>query len=282
MHIYKQLDDGKIIPKHYTPYAKPRIENGQEVLRPSTLSDFKKWFKKGERVAPSVTTILDIFAKHALTEWKINQHLDQAYYAYLGAINMPDHIPPIPHGEPDLYIKEIKRLTELQMNVAPSRGTDFHNDMERYTLGEIVINSEEDEKTLSVCQDVANLILEKTGKERRFWKPEINVYSDLGYAGQCDLFIPRDLDSHSWVIDYKTKQFAKQWKPKKMGYGDSHCAQLAAYGMELEPSGSFKAANIFVCLETGEIEWHEWSSEELIKWFEYFQLALDAWRIKNL
>lgn len=273
MHIYKQLDDGKIIPKHFTGYAKPRIENGREVLRPSTLSDFKKWLKKGERVAPSVTTILDIFAKHALVEWKINQHLEQAF-----------RTPTVDHGgdlKPEWWIKEVKCLTELQMDVAPSRGTDFHNDMETYVKSEEVRIDDR----FDICSDVHSLIVKKTGKGIDFWKPEINVYSDLGYAGQCDLFIPRDfdsMDSHSWVIDYKTKQFAKQWKPKKMGYGDSHCAQLAAYGMELEPSGSFKAANIFVCLETGEIEWHEWSSEELIKWFEYFQLALDAWRIKNL
>jgi hypothetical protein len=280
MHIYEKLSDGKIIPQHFVEMTSRPGE-----LRPSRITDFKKMVKSGRKVSPSVTTILDVFNKPALINWKIDQHLkvarDHAWAVKAENASIP---------EIDDYIKEVKRRTELEMDKAPSLGTDFHKDMEDFISAYQDATAIKGKDAYKLCQSVAALIYEKTGKPVRFWQSEVNVFSDLGYAGQCDLFIPRDFDSqdtHSWVIDYKTKQFAHQFKDKngkkkKLAYGDSHCAQLAAYGMELEPSGLFRAANIFVCLETGEIEWHEWSSEEITKWFEYFQMGLSAWQIKFL
>ena len=63
---------------------------------------------EGKRVAPSVTTILDVVGKPALENWKIDQHLEQAHKAgdYGSNVDLQD------------YIKEIKRLTQDRMDRA--------------------------------------------------------------------------------------------------------------------------------------------------------------------
>ena len=212
-HFYQQLDDGAIKPRHYTGYAKPRIENGQEVLRPSTVSDLRKWLKNGEKVAPSVTTILDVLAKPGLVNWQIDMHLEQAHILkvddYVGAnekgINLFDD-----------FKKEVKRLAAEQMDKAPKAGTDFHALMETFLKGHTETLTSDN---YNLCSSVFDLICEKTGisDEDLYDIPEClsieeNIFSDLGYAGQMDLGIFADFakwdegspnygKSPDWVID---------------------------------------------------------------------------------
>lgn len=270
MHIYERTNNS-IESRHYVEMSTRPGE-----LRPTRITDFRKWIKEGRSVAPSVTTILDIYSKPALTNWKIDQHLK---LAYRGDVDwaLDDK------SEAD-YIKEIKRLAEIEMDRAPSAGTDFHKDMEK-----AIIDYQSGAMPKDLELKVIELIQEKTDcKSLSYWNSEINVFSDLGYAGQCDLFIEPVFDSghqyqEAWIIDYKTKQTADKFKPGKMAFWDSHLAQLMAYGMELDPSGMFNCANVFVCLETGEIDFHVWDDESLkTKAWEYFQCALEAWNIKNL
>lgn len=274
MHIYQKLDDGQIIPQHFVVNKAASEREQREVLRTATVTDFRKMLKEGKNVNPSVTSLLEIYNKYSLNEWQIKQHLK---YLYLNGCD--SHAGEwIDVEQEDNFIKWLsatRKQVKEELDKAPKAGTDFHKDMEKYIEGEI--DATED----SLCYKVHKKIFQETGGIGiDFWQTEVNIFSDLGYSGQCDLFIPSETN---WIIDYKTKQFSHQWKPKKMGYWDSHLTQLMAYGMELDPSCQFRCANVFVCLETGEIDFHEWTDENLkTKAWEYFQCALEAWKLKNL
>ena len=208
--------------------------------------------------------------KEALNRWKEGIFINAAY-----------ELNPSDYETVEDWNKAVREKGTDQMSAAPDAGTDFHANMEAFIKRELDLNHPQ----FDLCRDVGNLIFDKTGKEMTSWQSEINVFSDLGYAGQCDLFIPREFDSqdaHSYVIDFKTKQFKEGWKPKKMAYWDSHLSQLMAYGMELDISCQFIPINIFVCLETQEIEWQEWTDEKKkTKAWEYFLAALNVFQVKN-
>lgn len=256
MHVYEKTEKG-IEPRHYVEMTT------KEGLRPTRITDFRKWRKEGKPVAPSVTTILDVFAKPALTNWLIDQYVNTAY-----------ELDPANYQEAGLWNDAVRYKADMEKDKAPQAGTDFHELMETFTAGAFTGTPEEAE----LCSSVVDVIETNTMLPIQYWQAEVNVFSDKGYAGQCDLFIKGERGRPDWVIDYKTKQFEHQFK-KKLAYPDSHCSQLAAYGNEL--SDNYRAANVFVCLETGAVKWHEWTQDELVKWFEYFMLALKAWEIKN-
>jgi hypothetical protein len=112
-HYYIQADKG-VEPRHYVPMASRPDE-----MRPTRITDVRKWWKADEFVVPSVTTIQNVLAKDALVNWKIDQHLheawkDQADDSGSTWVSFPD------------YKTEIKRKTEIEMDKAPSAGTDFH------------------------------------------------------------------------------------------------------------------------------------------------------------
>jgi len=263
-HFYSLEDDGVIKPRHFTSYAKPRIVNGREVLRASTVGDLRKWLKNGEKCAASVTTILDVLAKPALVNWQIDRHLEQVYDKGVDLLKQDSF---------DSFKKEVKRLAQEQMDKAPKAGTDFHNSMDLCVQNIL----DEDVGHYDLCQKVINLIEDKSeityGKR---WRPEVNIFSELGYAGQADLIL--EGEAETWIIDYKTKETAAKFKPKKMHY-DNHAQQLAAYGFDVDTK--FRAANIFVCLETGELDWHEWKQEDLTRGFEVFMSCLNIYYIIN-
>jgi len=101
------------------------------------------------------------------------------------------------------------------------------------------------------------------------------------YGGQVDLIAPNAflIDQPNWIIDYKTKQTADKFKPGKMVY-DEHGMQLAAYrkGLKLPRA---RCANVFICLEDGQIDFHEHKEEELQKGWEMFQCCLKLWQLQN-
>lgn len=260
-HYYSQLDDGVVIPRHFVKNLKQSKEQGAEVLRPTRITDVRKWWKEGQNVAPSVTTVMDVLAKHALVNWKIDQHLQVAWSHY-------ERLEPL-LGDDEKYIKEVKRITEANMDVAPSAGTDFHGLMEAHVKGEL----QEDQKDWVLCHKVVMAIGEKIENyDSHKWQTELNFVSGLGYGGQVDLH------PSGWIIDYKTKQLAEKFKPGKMAY-DDHRTQLAAYR---EGIGQPKArcANVFVCLEDGQIDFHEHKEEDLQKGWSIFQHALAIWNLQ--
>lgn len=240
----------------YTKEAEPRhfveMKTRPGELRPTRVSDAKK-----EKWLPSVTTVLDVLGKPALINWKIDQHLIQAHG--------------MPHGYGlDEYISEVKMRTENQMDKAPQAGTDLHNLMEEYWLK----REESSSEAHRVCYPVYEKIISHTGYLPA--EPEVKFSHPLGFAGMTDLVMAAATE---WVIDYKTKQTADKFKPGKMAYPD-HSRQLAAYRNGLRMPKA-RCANVFVCLEDGQIDFHEHKEEDLQKGWETFKDCLRIWQREN-
>lgn len=230
MHFYTKTEDGAVEPRHF-------VENKSSGgLRPSRTTDAKKALMHGEKWMPSITGIIGLLDKPALLNWKVDKHLEQAY-AFPAETDC------------ESWIKEIKVKTSEAMEAAPQAGTDFHQIMEDYMNGKEV-----PAEFHRHCVAVEMVVLDNCGTQE--WQTEKMLISEIGYGGTADLI------SDEWTIDYKTKQFAKQWKPGKMAYTD-HARQLAALNMADSAGRDRRAANVFICLETGEVEFYEHESEAL-------------------
>ena len=257
MHFYIQTDSG-VQPRHFVEMSSRPGE-----LRPSRISDMRKATERGEIWYPSVTTILDVLAKPALTNWKIDQHLDMAWERIMGESKYEELVK-------DDYIAEIKRLTELKMDVAPAAGSDIHKSIERFAKQEMT----KDDPDYRLCHDVFTMITANAFMDVRTpLESEIKFVNPLGYGGQVDL------SCESWIIDIKSKQFADKFKPGKMAY-DEHRMQLAAYREGLQRSKEH-TANVFICLENGAIDFHEHSEQDMQKGWRLFQHALGIWQEQN-
>jgi len=268
-HFYQRTENG-IKPRHF---VENKSGKNKGKLRASTLRDAKSALKRGERWLPSVTTIQGILDKPGLNNWKVDQHLqtflDLMYMDNTGCNVALGEIEP--EWDDEKILKFIKGRTQERLDLAPKAGTDIHQVLEDYFTGSGFpdVGTE-----LTICKNVeqglrANGILAlNMGCEKYF------TDDSIGYAGCADVIT---IEGDSWVIDYKSKQEASKFKPGKMAYPE-HAQQLAAYGKAFF-DGKFRAANIFICLETGEIDFHEHSWEELERGFEVFKHALEIYKI---
>lgn len=249
MHFYEATETG-VEARHFVPLVSRPGE-----IRPTRISDVRKMWAEGRDVVPSVTTVLNVLAKPGLENWKIDRHLTVAFDA---AINM---------NQRDDWIAEVRRLTELEMDKAPTAGSDLHKSLEEFFRG----NLDDSHDDYRICHGVHQSIEMITGY--RGWEAERRFVSPLGYGGQVDLC------GGDWVIDFKTKQTADKFKPGKMAF-DEHVMQLAAYreGLGLPRA---KAANVFICLEDGQVNFHEHTEEELQRGWRMFQHALALWQEQN-
>src|SRR5690606_38222658 len=73
MHFYEQTETG-VEARHFVPL----VSRPQEI-RPTRISDVRKWWAQGREVYPSVTTVLQVLAKPGLQNWIVDQHLRQAW-----------------------------------------------------------------------------------------------------------------------------------------------------------------------------------------------------------
>lgn len=253
-HFYVQTENG-VEPRHFVPMASRPDE-----LRPTRITDVRKMWKAGEVVVPSVTTILSILDKPALKNWLIDQHLQQAHtlvadYVQTGSV-------------PDVgtFINQSKHRAEQEMSKAPDAGTDIHKVLEDYML-----TGKKRKGFEGICENVDLEISRHCGDLS--WECEkYFMNEEFGFGGCVDLV-------GDWVIDYKTKQTADKFKPGKMAYPE-HSRQLAAYRAGLETPKA-RAANIFICIETGEVDFHEHTEEQLAQGWEVFRRALEIWQITN-
>jgi len=243
-HFYYKDEEG-IKPYHFVPMAKDPART-----RPTRVTDVKKLKKeKGLIAVPSVTTVLNILDKPALVNWKVDKHLEQAYE---NEVNKR-------HGEYcDEYIKRIKAITREEMDKAPKAGTDIHKVLEDHLFSDVIAGVAEVE--LDIIDNIES-DLNLNGIDKDDIEREKYILDDVyGYAGCADLIVNGKFDN--WVIDYKSKQTADKFKVGKMAYPE-HSRQLAAYGVHCFGENNFRAANIFICLETGDIDFHEHSMESI-------------------
>ena len=254
MHFYRKTESG-VVPYHFVS-----MTSRPEELRPTRVSDVKKLWKAGETVYPSVTTVQNVLAKPALNNWYVEQYLKQVWKSAMeeGAWETMED-----------WISEIKRLTELELDKAPSAGTDFHASLEAYFSGKLATTHPD----YPLCEKVFEVIADKTGlKSTQDWVTE-RLFMGDGYGGMIDLSCP------TWIVDFKTKQTADKFKPGKMVYPE-HSMQLAAYRKGLVRPFA-KAANCFICLEDGQIDFHEHPEKDLQKGLALFEHCLKIWQIQN-
>ena len=258
MHFYEETKDG-IKPQHFV-----KQKSNPNKTRPSRISDAKNAAKEGRIWYPSVTGILDVLNKPALINWKVDEHLKTVLKPELVSYVMANHeTKTVPE-----MIKHIKALTEERLDSAPKAGTDIHNLLEKYLFTgmypDFLIHAK-------IVKNVEECLMSHLREQecRTLEKEKYFINKQLGYAGQMDLSNP------SWVIDYKSKQTKEKFKPGKMVY-DDHRRQLAAY-MFGDQDVERNCANIFICLETGEIDFHLHEPSDIAKAFEDFVDCLNIY-----
>lgn len=250
MHFYAKDENGNIQPKHFVPMAKDPSKT-----RPSRTTDAKKAAKNGEIWYSSVTTVLNILDKPALVNWKVDKHLEQAFHYGRDGIT----------GDVESFKSQVKKYTQEKLDEAPKAGTDIHQVLEDYLFED---KSDLSGVELKIVNNVESLLIEKRINEENTIKEQYFLDEEYGYAGCADLVS----SDENWVIDYKSKQENSAFLKAKQ-YTDHH-RQLAAYGKAFFGNKVFRAANIFICLETGDISFHESTWEQLESGFADFKDCL--------
>ena len=242
---------------YYALNGEPRhfVEKKAGGLRPTTIADARKnnWL-------PSVTTVLTVLDKPALTAWKVRNAIDAALTT------------PRLDGETEDAFAE--RILASDVNsvsdAAKALGTAVHDAIEK------ALNATPQEllsEQVTACVAPALVAVDELGKVVFTERTLIGE----GYAGKTDCVVEND--EFITVIDFKTTGAKKL--PKE-SY-DEHRYQLAAYAKALGNTGNkrIRTANIYIStVRPGEIavcindEWQE-------DWLT-FKLILELWgRINN-
>lgn len=238
----------------YTKTGEPAYtivgKNGNE--RNTTLADARKM-----ALVPSVTTILSVADKPALTAWKVDQ-------ALMAALTLPR----IEGESLDDFKKRAAMDAKQQSIDAADEGTRIHAAIESYysmTTGSS--GSEWDEKYDSHVRATQAAIYYTFGNLD--WRPEKSFCSPLGYGGKVDLH------SDQVVIDFKTKDFGPN--DKIVAY-DEQIMQLDAYRHGLGyPTATM--ANVYVSRShPGEVRVivHEEGDH-----YQRFCLLLEYWKLSK-
>ena len=202
--------DGR--PAYEVPYADPR-----KGMRPTTLADARKL-----GLLPSVTTILRVLDKPALTAWLIEQ-------ACLAVLTSPRN----PNEELDAFVERIlhtERVQDQEVTIARDRGTEIHAAMEA-ALANLPYDPELEPWIKPACVALA-------GYGKTVATEKIVVGS--GYGGRVDLI--QD-GNEIWVWDYKTTK-----KLPKGGAWSEHVLQASAYAQALGSTGDkrIRTGNVYL------------------------------------
>lgn len=225
------------------------VEAAKGGQRATTLRDARKL-----SLVPSVTTVLNVAAKPALTQWLQKQVL-------LAALTLPR----IPQESEDEYIARIIDDSKEQGRAAADAGTDIHASIQGFYEGEAVTRHHEH---VVGCTKAITEVFGLHG-----WIAERSFAHEMGFGGKCDLHSPQGI-----VIDVKTKEFTD---PAKVDGYDEHLMQLAAYRVGLGMPQA-RCANVFVSRSVpGLTVVKEWSADDLNRGWEMFCALLKFWQLKN-
>lgn len=230
-------------------YTVPSKKDGTP--RNTTLRDAREL-----NLVPSVTTILNVAAKPALTIWLQEQ-------AILAALTLP-------RGEDESessWLKRVVQDSKQQGKDAADLGTEIHESIQSYYEGK-----KESRHPFHVMS-CTNAIHTRYGDQE--WIAERPFAHELGFGGKCDLYTS---EGDGIVIDIKTKDFDDLSKPL---WYDEHMIQLAAYRVGL---GVPKAtcANVFVSRTNPDLSVvKEWAEEDIQRGWAMFQHLLNYWILKH-
>lgn len=217
--------------------------------RDTTIADARKngW-------VPSVTEILNVLDKPALTNWKVDQ-------AILAALTMPRSEG---ESEPE-YLSRIKQDAGKQAKEAAEEGTRIHDAIECHFGGKSYPD------TYKPHVDGVRAKLADLFPKVNDWIAEKRFASSLGYGGAVDLHSP----SFGIVVDHKGKDIAPG-NTKKLAYDQDR--QLSAYhrGLKLPEN---VCANLFISrTHPGYVEEYVWTPEQLSDAWQVFTAALALWK----
>lgn len=234
----------------YTRDGVPRYTvmgvNGKE--RNTTLRDARK-----EGLVPSVTTILNVAAKPALTQWLQKQVL-------LAALTLPRR----PIESEDDWIARIMEDSKEQGRSAADLGTDIHASIQAFYEGQ---SNDRHQDHVRGCVDALQAHF-----GHQAWVSERAFGHELGFGGKVDLH------AQNIVADVKTKDFGPDDKIE--GY-DEHLMQLAAYRVGLAMPTA-RCANVFVSRSVpGLVKVLEWDQADLERGWKMFVALLSFWQMKN-
>lgn len=241
---------------YYWPDGRPAYEmpnKSKGGMRPTTVRDCRK-----HNLCPSVTTILNIAAKHQLERWKANQLM-------MAALTLP-HI----EGESlKDFEARIWEDSQAQSKEARDKGTEIHGYIERYFQTEDW-DEEKEMQANPYVKAVREALIDEFGVQK--WCAEKSFASPLRFGGKLDLHSP------NVIIDYKTKD--KIDFKKSMSYIENKM-QLSAYRKGLELPNA-KIANLYIKreLEDGKaivkLEIHDGD------WWDEFECLLRFWQLNKL
>ncbi len=228
-------------------YEQQTLKGG---LRATDLRDARK-----QGLVPSVTTVLGILDKPALTNWKVDQGI-------LAALTLPRM-----DGESEQsFLSRIKTDSKEQAKRAAEEGTRIHDACEQHFKGGYSTSGPYIDHVRGAIAELRRLFPDVTD-----WRAEDSFGHPLGFGGKVDLHSP----STGIVVDYKGKD-GDFSDGKKLAY-DQHW-QLAAYqnGLCLPRNVS---ANIFVSRShPGKVASHVWTIEEMNHGWDVFQASLAVWK----
>ncbi len=258
-HWYR-LEDGT--PLYTVPMANGKGE------RDTTLRDARKL-----NLVPSVTSILGVVDKPALTKWKMDQIikavLDNPYHSF---------------NDVEQWKKQIFSASQREGKEAADLGGQIHDALEQYYLGKGLHPDFE-----NYCRPVIDLISTTFGAVE--WVPEASFSHPNGFGGKCDLHFKgfnntiRDVtlpdgsimpwtSKRGIILDFKTKSAEDFSKVKAY---PEQCQQLMAYahGFDLPEADCY---NLFISTkEPGQVLLHKWSEEECISAWKCFSSLVDYW-----
>ncbi len=244
--------------RYTVPYANGKGE------RDTNLTDARKL-----GLSPSVTTILGLVDKPALTIWKMNQLFDA----------MVDYPPPSRHDRPedaqnlDKYRRLIMARAANKGREAADRGTEIHDALDR-CIKDGVVAPDMEQFVNPVIQ-----LLDSTFGKMANWIPEMSFTHPERFGGKCDLHMKPCAEYPNGVIlDFKTKA-TENFKGVK-AYPE-HCQQLVAYreGFNLPKAECY---NLFISTHTpGELMLHKWEEKDCEKAWQCFKYLLYYWKVLN-
>ncbi len=239
----------------YSQDGEPRYtilgKNGK--IRNTTLRDARE-----HNLVPSVTTILGVAAKPALTNWLQEQVL-------MAALTLPKREDELE----SVYIKRILEDSKTQGRDAADLGTDIHAAVQSFYEGR---KESRFPFHVAACDK---------GLQANFgqvdWICERSFAHEMGFGGKCDLF--SDVGD-GLVVDIKTKDFNEETMSKVKPY-DEHMMQLAAYRVGLGVPNA-RCANIFLSRTHADLViFHQWAEEDIQRGWLMFCALLNFWQLRT-
>ena len=223
--------------------------------RPTTLRDARKL-----GLLPSVTNILGVIAKPALTSWLQEQ-------AVLAALTLPR----LAGESEDAFARRVVEDSLTTRDGAADFGTAFHHGAEQIAKSLEIDRAEVLSAWLELYRDwfQANCV-------RVLWTEQRAVSNLFGYAGTADLLIEHRVHGLC-LVDLKTMKLNPKYKAKPYS---TWCYQLAAYRAALGVRAT--CLNLIVNSVAPELPVeHVWSEPEMESGLRAFMAARELWNIEN-